>query len=261
MRRHRRSGSGTSAQSARSVHDRAPTPPPPKSNGGRRFSTERSPPVPGVAMSIGAQAEALLRAPPSNAVAEKPNSPYDSLYDMYAGDSRHTSAAVDDTGTDRDLLNGTPIPEGPAVEVIEMANGETVWQIVNSLREEDIDSLYPSRTSIGSDHSTRENGDGVQLFVKEHARSTSKASSSSIKSRKRTSQSKYRPETKVFYSSSAQIGRLIENLSQGMDAGSFNFIINQHPDQSASNSFHSGSDKQWTVEEKLEHMLGALGNA
>lgn len=45
---------------------------------------------------------------------------------MYTGESRHTSAAVDDTGTDRGL-NGTPLPEGPAVEVIEMANGETVW--------------------------------------------------------------------------------------------------------------------------------------
>lgn len=81
--RHRRSGSGTSAQSARSVHDRAPTPPPPKSNGGRRFSSERSPPVPGVAASIGAQAEALFRAPPSNAVVEKPHSPYDSLWVIF----------------------------------------------------------------------------------------------------------------------------------------------------------------------------------
>lgn len=80
MRRHRRSGSATSAQSVRSVHDRAPTPPPPKSNGGRRFSTERSPPVPGVATSIGAQAEALLRAPLSNTAAEKPSSAYDSVW-------------------------------------------------------------------------------------------------------------------------------------------------------------------------------------
>ena len=78
-RRHRRSGSATSAQSARSVHDRAPTPPPPKGNGGRRFSSDRSPPVPGMTTSIGAQAEALLRTPPSNATAEKPSSAYDSL--------------------------------------------------------------------------------------------------------------------------------------------------------------------------------------
>jgi len=51
---------------------------------------------------------------------------------------------------------------------------------------------------MGSEHSTRENGDGVQLLVKEHARSTSKGSSSSVNSRKRSSQGKYRPETKVI---------------------------------------------------------------
>ncbi|KAF9218307.1 hypothetical protein BS17DRAFT_106551 [Gyrodon lividus] len=79
-RRHRRSGSTTSAQSARSVHDRAPTPPPPKSNGSRRFSTDRSPPVPTVSSSIAAQAEALLRTPPSNVAAEKSNSAYESLW-------------------------------------------------------------------------------------------------------------------------------------------------------------------------------------
>ncbi|KAF8121916.1 hypothetical protein EV363DRAFT_1361699 [Boletus edulis] len=259
-RRHRRSGSSTSAQSARSVHDRAPTPPPPKANGGRRFSTERSPPVPGLITSIGAQAEALLRAPPSSAAAEKQNSAYDSLYDMYSGESKHTSAVVDDAGTDRDP-DGTAIPEGPAVEVIEMANGETILYIVNGLRDDDVDSLYVGRTSMGSDHSTRENGDGVQLHVKEHAKSTSKGSSSSINSRKRTSQGKYRPETKVFYSSSAQIGRLIENLSQGMDAGSFNFILNQPPDHSTASSFHSDTDLQWTVEERLEHMLGTFRNS
>lgn len=143
MRRHRRSGSATSAQSARSVHDRAPTPPPPKTNGGRRFSTERPPPVPGVTTSIGAQAEMLLRAPPLNVTAEKPSSPYDSLwvivtpfkpsldlyltsYDMYSGESKHTSAVVDETGTEREP-DDAAVQEGPAVEVIEMANGETIW--------------------------------------------------------------------------------------------------------------------------------------
>ncbi|KAG8217895.1 hypothetical protein J3R82DRAFT_6061 [Butyriboletus roseoflavus] len=259
VRRHRRSGSATSAQSARSVHDRAPTPPPPKANGGRRFSSERPPPVPGAATSIGAQAEVLLRAPPSNAAAEKPSSAYDSLYDMYSGESKHASAVVDDAGTDRDP-DGTAVQEGPAVEVIEMANGETIWQIIDSLRDDDVDSVYPSRTSMGSNHSTSENGDGVQLFVKAHVRPTLKGGGSSINPRKRSSQSKHRPETKVFYSSSAQIGRLIENLSQGMDAGSFNFIFNQPPDYSSASSFHSDADMQWTVEERLEHMLGAINS-
>lgn len=86
MRRHRRSGSATSAQSARSVHDRAPTPPPPKS--GRRFSSETSPPVPGMTASIGAQAEVLLRTPLSNAGAEKQSSAYDSLWVIFTPSNR-----------------------------------------------------------------------------------------------------------------------------------------------------------------------------
>lgn len=80
VKKHRRSSSGTSAQSARSVHDRAPTPPPPKSNGARRFSTDRSPPVPSMTTtSITAQAEALLRTPTTSATKEKQNSAYESL--------------------------------------------------------------------------------------------------------------------------------------------------------------------------------------
>ena len=79
-KKHRRSGSTTSAQSARSVHDRAPTPPPPKSNASRRLSTDRSPPIPSMATSITAQAEALLRGPSRNATQEKSNSAYESLW-------------------------------------------------------------------------------------------------------------------------------------------------------------------------------------
>ncbi|KAF8843621.1 hypothetical protein BDN67DRAFT_964101 [Paxillus ammoniavirescens] len=259
-RRHRRSGSTTSAQSVRSVHDRAPTPPPPKSNGSRRFSTDRSPPVPIVTTSIAAQAEALLRAPPSNVTAEKSNSAYESLYDMYTGESKHTSAVGDDAGRENGQ-DGTTLEEGPAVEVIEMANGETIWSIVNGLRDDDIESLYASRTSLGSDYSTQENGDGIQISVKEHARSISKGSNSSFLSRKKPSQNKNRPETKVFYSSSAQIGRLIESLSQGMDAGSFNIIPNHPADRATPSSFHSDSDMHWTVEERLEHMLGTISNS
>ena len=47
-------------------------------------------------------------------------------YDMYAGESKHTSTVVDDAGTEHDH-NSTAVQEGPAVEVIEMANGETIW--------------------------------------------------------------------------------------------------------------------------------------
>lgn len=51
---------------------------------------------------------------------------YLTSYDMYSGESKHTSAVVDDTGTERDP-EGTTAQEAPAVEVIEMANGETIW--------------------------------------------------------------------------------------------------------------------------------------
>lgn len=45
---------------------------------------------------------------------------------MYSGESKHTSAVVEDAGTERDP-DGITIQEAPAVEVIEMANGETIW--------------------------------------------------------------------------------------------------------------------------------------
>ena len=66
---------------------------------------------------------------------------------------------------------------------------------------------------------------------------------------------------KVFHSSSAQIGRLIESLSQGVDSGSFNIMPNtsRGPGHSASSSL-STNDINWTVEERLDRMLGAINN-
>jgi serine/arginine repetitive matrix protein 2 len=66
--------------------------------------------------------------------------------------------------------------------------------------------------------------------------------------------------SQVFYSSSNQIGRLIENLSKGHKAGSFNFLHSKAPGRAHSSSFNSETDMQWTVEERLEHMLGSIGN-
>lgn len=253
-KRHRRPGSATSAQSGRSVHDRAPTPPPPKSNGGKRFSTDRSPPLP---TSMAAQAEVLLNPSTLGAPVEKPNSAYDSLYDMYAGESKNSNTPADDAVDIGSSHEGHP--DGAALELIEMANGETIWSIVNGLRDDDLESVYASRTSLASEYSLRDNTEALQVFVKEHGKSTSKGSGSSFLSRKKPSQSKNRPETKVFYSSSTHIGRLIESLSQGMDAGSFNFG-NLPPDRTTPLSFHSDADMHWTVEEKLEHMLGSMRN-
>ena len=69
--RHRRS---MSSHSSRSVHDRAPTPPPPRSSMSKRFSTDNSPPVPQLPFPEKA-ANRLVPAP-----IEKSNSTYDSLY-------------------------------------------------------------------------------------------------------------------------------------------------------------------------------------
>jgi len=76
--------------------------------------------------------------------------------------------------------------------------------IVSGLRsEEDEESIYNGRTSFSSEYSTGTQGDreweNVQVSVKEQTRSNSRGSfsSSALKSRKQTAQSKSRPETKV----------------------------------------------------------------
>lgn len=70
--RKRRSASAASIHSNRSIQDRAPTPPPPKSGAGKRFSTDAaSPPVPNIPQSF-----SHLDVPTN---VEKPNSMYDSL--------------------------------------------------------------------------------------------------------------------------------------------------------------------------------------
>ncbi|OBZ75877.1 hypothetical protein A0H81_04772 [Grifola frondosa] len=260
--RRRRSASALSVGSNRSVHDRVPTPPPPhRSTSGRRFSTDASPPVPQLPLSFSSQAENLL-APPGQ--MEKSSSAYDSLYEMYTGESRNGGHLDSQGAGSSQQPQIDTIPEsGPALEVIEMANGETIWSIVNGLRDGDGESLYGDRSSFISEYSVREsNSEGVKLFFKEHARTSSKSSATSFLSRKKLhAKGANRPETKVFFSSSAQIGRLIENLSRGTDAGSFNIA----PERSQAHVGHSTSssvgsdDMRWTVEERLEHMLGSMG--
>lgn len=72
----RRSAGAGSITSNRSLQDRAPTPPPPRaSSSGRRFSTDRSPPVPQLPQALSAHASAILAPAP----VEKSGSTYDSL--------------------------------------------------------------------------------------------------------------------------------------------------------------------------------------
>ncbi|KAJ3856327.1 hypothetical protein EV368DRAFT_78835 [Lentinula lateritia] len=263
---HRRRASAISATSSnRSIHERVPTPPPPHSPTGKRFSADESPPVPQLPQSWAARMDKGLAVPSAGGQS---NTPYDSVYaytsnavpsnlisesryDMYTGEKGSQSAPAEGSGSS---------DPGPALEVIELANGETIWSIVNGLRDDDVESLYTGRTSFQSDY---DNDEGVQVFVKDHTRTGSKGSNSSYLSRRKIVQGKNRPETKVYYTSSAQIGRLIENLSQGMDAGAFNFSQGQAEySHSATSSMtgHTGTD-YLTVEERLEHMLGAMKTA
>lgn len=82
-RRRRSAGTASITSSSRSVHDRAPTPPPPRSPTGRRFSQDASPPVPQLPTSFSAQAESLLTSPTARSTTatpiEKSSSAYDSL--------------------------------------------------------------------------------------------------------------------------------------------------------------------------------------
>ena len=78
--RRRRSASAASVLSTRSVHDRAPTPPPPKSPISQRFSTDTSPPVPQLPASFLSRGDnALAVSQPALLPLEKSNSAYDSL--------------------------------------------------------------------------------------------------------------------------------------------------------------------------------------
>ncbi|EED81723.1 predicted protein [Postia placenta Mad-698-R] len=77
-----------------------------------------------------------------------------------------------------------------------------------------------------------------------HEKKSSKGSNASIPTRNKSLHS----SGAVFFSSPAQIGRLIENLSRGADAGSFNIAPEQGRAQfghSTSSSFGSETDMRW----------------
>ncbi|THU90683.1 hypothetical protein K435DRAFT_726332 [Dendrothele bispora CBS 962.96] len=251
-RRRRASTMSATSNSSRSVHERVPTPPPARSSTSKRFSNDQSPPVPQLPQSLMNRGENQHLAVPSP--VDK-SSNYDSFYEMYAGDNKGGPEAG--SSSHRETL--APESAGPALEFIELANGETIWSIVNGLRDDDVESIYTGRTSFASDY---DNDEGVQVFVKDHTRSGSKGSNSSFISRKKIIQGKSRPETQVFYSSSAHIGALIENLSHGMDAGAFNFLpTTGQLTRSNTSSMTGVTDANLTMEERLEHLLGSMRTA
>ncbi|KAL0071466.1 hypothetical protein AAF712_001323 [Marasmius tenuissimus] len=249
----RRRRASAASISSRSIHERVPTPPPPppRTSTSRRMSTDSAPPVPPISPLVASRPDVFLSVP-GTANGHENRSAHDSFYEMYADDNRGVSS-------DGNKRNTTMPDAGQGIEILELANGETIWQIVNGLRDDDAESIYTGRTSFASEY---DNDDSVQLYFKEHQRTGSQGSTNSFFSRRKSVKGKgggqARPETKVFFSSSAQIGRLIDNLSQGMDAGSFNVIPGQTNTGYSATSSLSDADVQYTMEERLERMLGRL---
>ena len=78
VKKKRRRGSGASV-SSRSIQDRVPTPPPPKSPTSKSFSNSPSPPVPQIPRSLLSSPEPKIPHSPTHHSFEKSNSAYDSL--------------------------------------------------------------------------------------------------------------------------------------------------------------------------------------
>ncbi|KAG9010168.1 hypothetical protein FRB93_004830 [Tulasnella sp. JGI-2019a] len=261
-------GSTTSVQSSQSVQDRSPTPPPKRAS--KRFSKDPGPPIPSLPAQFtfprgeGSLGIGLLGQ--SARSHQSTSSAYGSLFDMYGEDSPAQSVPPSPGSS---AVEGM----GQALEVVELSNGEVVWSVVDAMRsdilhDDDGSSLNQSRHSTTSDTSYAPR-DGVQVLFKEHRRMGSKGSATSAISAV-SSFRKFgtnRPETKVFFSSAAHIGRLIESMSRGADAGSFNIVPAPPdsplpPDASTLARFGgknspalSMTDNSYSVEDRLDHLL------
>lgn len=55
-------------------------------------------------------------------------------YEMYAGDNRAPSATYGEGSTSQPVQGDMGGENGTAVEVIELANGETIWSVRSDLR-------------------------------------------------------------------------------------------------------------------------------
>ena len=221
---------------------------------------------------------------------------------MYSGESRVSSMVPVDPNGPVDQQNPKAeqgaADSGPALEVIQLANGETIWSvfIVPMLLH------YRSNTLSGllsmvSETPTMNLFTLAVIVLHRSIPLVSLEAMAALFLRRSTVALARRPapfpspqrrniskeryvlrqrcvytiklyflipvdaRCKVFHSSSAQIGRLIESLSQGVDSGSFNFLpnTNRGPGHSASSSL-STNDINWTVEERLDRMLGAINN-
>ncbi|KAH7107437.1 hypothetical protein BKA62DRAFT_133591 [Auriculariales sp. MPI-PUGE-AT-0066] len=252
------SDAAMSTHSSRYPYDRSGSPPLASRSLSRLAATEAPPPMPDFNAAY---------LEPGAAVGGTSSS----IVDMY-GDSRAATPARDRhlsispypnsrRSTDRGPAGEAP---GQALEVLELADGRVVWQVVDGLRDEfDMDSEpdFRSRASFSSDYSMQERED-VTLHMREHRRGASKGSLTSVNAQRKATYN--RPQTKVFYSDAEHIGRLIESMTHGIDSGSFTVQHNgthndTRPGRAERGSFDHGNQGGWSMEEHLEHVLQHVG--
>lgn len=216
---HSRVGSTSSDISvSRSIRDRAPTPPPNRSST-RKVIGDTLPPVPSLGSGPSVFNNPSIVIPPTGSGMMGSTM-----------SSHHARRSVRYAGADTLDISDAQIPRDAGIELLELSNGQVIWSVVDGLRagfadENDEDD----RSSFTSEFSTAppSRDETVQLFVRGHQRNqSSKGSVASIPARKRLAPllGIPRPETKVYFSSTAQISSLIDNISRGLESGSFNIV-------------------------------------
>ncbi|EJU05348.1 hypothetical protein DACRYDRAFT_103837 [Dacryopinax primogenitus] len=213
---HSRIGSASSNLSlSRSIRDRVPTPPPTRLST-RKAAGASTPPLPSLLSSMPLVDSALSPVKPA-----EPGSKDVNVSDEYARSIRSLGPSIPGCPE-------TSIPRDAGIELLELSNGQVIWSVVDGLRagiadenDEDDKSSFTSDFSTGSPS----RDETVQLFVRGHKRNeSSKGSEAALPKKAAIQFGRARPETKVYFSSSAQISSLIENISRGLESGSFNIV-------------------------------------
>ncbi|KAG8867511.1 hypothetical protein FRC20_005578 [Serendipita sp. 405] len=214
----RRPMSVQSQYSGKSIHERVPTPPPPR--GARRISEDGLPPIPSSLYSSSAR-------------------PGTSAGIIYDGISNSHRRSID--GHDGGPDSGFP-EDGRALQVVELENGEVVWSVLDTLRspgdefDDESRSIYFNRRgSFNSQYS------GMDESVRStYGRSTSRTGMP------KPSLDGTGPETKIYYGDNKEIARLIGQITNATDYGSQMGHVTP-------GSAYSSEDLP--VEEQLERLL------
>jgi len=148
---------------------------------------------------------------------------------------------------------------GVGIEVVEMANGEVVWSVLDTLRgthspieDEDSSLYFRDRLSVLSQYT--EPTEEFQMTFRPAHRSPSRGAAHQPNTK---GADPFRPETKVFYSDAKDITRLIEQITQGADSGSFNLVPKRTP--GSFSTMHTTRTEDLPVEDQLDRLMQRVG--